>query len=76
MPRHERNDALLNGALIGLGELAVLDNVIAHWLLRLHRAIPGPLAGYVEVGLVVLGSGMLIGGIWRELRARNVRRQK
>lgn len=66
----DRNDALLNGALIGLGALAILDNVVSHWLLGLHRAIPGPWAGPVEVGLVALGMAMLTAGLWRERRAR------
>jgi uncharacterized membrane protein len=68
--RHDRNDALINGALIALGALAIVDNVVAHWLLGLHRAIPGPWADVVEAGLVVLGAGMLILGLWREARAR------
>lgn len=70
MDRNDHNDALINGALIALGALAIVDNVVAHWLLGLHRAIPGPWAGAVEVGLVVLGAGMLILGIWREVQAR------
>jgi hypothetical protein len=45
----ERGDAMLNGALMGLGTLAILDNVVVHWLLGLHREVPGqmpsPLSG-------------------------------
>lgn len=65
MSKNDRNDSLINGALIALGALAIVDNVVAHWLLGLHQAIPGPWAGAVEVGLVVLGVGMLILGLWR-----------
>ncbi len=36
-----RNQALLNGAPVTLG-LAVVDNIVAHWLLGLHRALPDP----------------------------------
>jgi uncharacterized membrane protein len=68
----ERTDALLNGALIAAGAIAVVDNAVAHWLLGLHRAVPGPAAPAVEVGLVVLGAAMLVAGLWRERRARGV----
>lgn len=60
----------MNGALIALGALAVADNVVAHWLLGLHRAVPGPAAGAVEAGIVALGAALLLGGLWREGRAR------
>jgi len=66
MSKNDRNDALINGALIALGALAIVDNVVAHWLLGLHQAM----AGAVEVGLVVLGVDMLILGLWREVQAR------
>lgn len=70
MFRNDRNDPLINGILIALGALAIVDNIMANWLLGLHRAIPGPWAGPVEAALVVLGVGMLILGLWREARAR------
>ena len=40
MEKHERNGALVNGALIALGTLSIVDNVVAHWPLGLHRAPP------------------------------------
>ena len=64
------NGALMNGALIGIGVPAIVDNVVAHWLLGLHRAVPGPWTIYVEVGLVALGVGMATYGLWRERRVR------
>ena len=67
MQASRRNDPLLNGALIALGATAIVNNVVAHWLLGLHRAVPGPWAGPVEVGL---GAGLLALGLWRERRAR------
>ena len=70
MQASRRNDPLLNGALIAVGAMAVSDNVVAHWLLGLHRAVPGTWAGPVEVGQVVLGTGLLALGVWRERRAR------
>lgn len=66
----ERNDAMINGALIALGALGIIDNVVFHWTLELHRAIPGPHALTVEVVLVILSAGLLVVGIWREGRAR------
>jgi uncharacterized membrane protein len=70
MVESNRNEPLLNGALIALGALAIVDNVVAHWLLGLHRAIPGPHALPAEIGLIVLGAGLLGPGIWWEARAR------
>jgi uncharacterized membrane protein len=69
----ERSDAMLNGALIALGALAILDNVVAHWLLGLHRAVPGPHALTVEWSLIGLGAVLVIIGVWRERRARRGR---
>lgn len=66
----QRNDALLNGALMALGLLGILDNVLVHWLLELHRAIPGPNAWEVEIALVIVSAVLLVAGGWRELRAR------
>ena len=68
----DRRSALLNGALIALGALGVLDNVVAHWWLGLHRAIPGPYALAVEVALVIASVAMFGLGVWRERRARRV----
>jgi len=66
----ERTGALLNGALIALGAMGVLDNVVVHWWLGLHRAIPGPHAFAVEVALII-ASGTIVGlGVWRERLAR------
>ena len=65
-----RNEALVNGALIALGALAIADNVVFHWLVGLHRAVPGPDATAVEIGLIALGALLLATGLWRERRAR------
>jgi uncharacterized membrane protein len=66
----ERTDAMINGALMAGGLIAILDNVVAHWILQLHRAIPGPHPEPVEAALVVLGAVLLVVGVWRERRAR------
>lgn len=65
-----RNQALINGALIAGGAIAVIDNLVAHWLLGLHRAVPGPSAMAVEVMLVLVGAVLLGLGVWREVGAR------
>ncbi len=67
----DRTDALLNGALIAVGAAAILDNLFSHWLLGLHRAVPGEWAIRVEVGLVVLGAILVGLGVRREVRARS-----
>jgi hypothetical protein len=64
---------MLNGALVALGFAAILDNVVAHWILRMHRAVPGPHALQVEIGLVGAGLLLLGFGVWREFRARRRR---
>lgn len=67
----ERNGAMVNGALIALGAVAILDNLVAHWLLGLHHAVPdGGAATVVEVGLVVVGIALLTIGVTRERHAR------
>jgi uncharacterized membrane protein len=67
----ERTDAMLNGALMAIGALAVVDNIVAHWLLGLHRAVPGPYALHVEWGLIVAGAVLFAIGWRRERRARS-----
>jgi hypothetical protein len=43
--------------------LAILDNIVVHWLLGLHRAVPGPDGLTVEWFLIALGAVLL--GLWR-----------
>lgn len=66
----QRTDAMINGALIALGGLGILDNVVFHWLLELHRAIPGEHALEVELVLVAASVALLLLGVGREYRAR------
>lgn len=66
----QRTDAMINGALIALGVLGMLDNIVVHWLLELHRAIPGEHAFEVELALVAGSAVLLFLGIWREHRTR------
>ena len=63
MQQEDCTGDLVNGALIGIGALAIVDNIVAHWLLGLHCAVPGPWATPVEIGLVLLGMGMLAVGL-------------
>lgn len=65
-----RNGALVNGILLAVGATAVVDNIVAHWVLDLHRAVPGDAAGEVEVGLVIGGAVAFVVGLSRELHAR------
>jgi uncharacterized membrane protein len=66
----ERGHAMVNGAMIAMGSLAILDNVVVHWLLGLHRAVPGPNALLVEWCLIALGAALVVIGWRRERRAR------
>lgn len=65
-----RTQALVNGALIAGGMIAIVDNIVSHWLLGLHRAVPGSAAGPVEVLLVVFGVILVAVGVRREVGAR------
>lgn len=65
-----RTDAMLNGALVGLGAVSIIDNVLFHWMLHLHRAVPGDRALEVEYALIAAGMLALFIGLWRERRAR------
>lgn len=67
--RRERMDALADGAMIALGVTAVVDNVMVHWLLELHRAGPGEHALRIELALLALGIVLIAVGTWREARA-------
>jgi uncharacterized membrane protein len=69
-----RYGTLINGVLIGIGALLVFDNVVFHWLLAFHRAIPGPYALHAEIVLVAAGAVMIIVGLRREARARKTRK--
>lgn len=69
--RARRNDAMLNGGLIALGALGIIDNVAVHWILGWHRAIEGhPHNLQIEIGIVAASAAMLTAGVWRERRAR------
>jgi uncharacterized membrane protein len=67
---------MLNGALMAIGALAVVDNILAHWVLGLHRAVPGPYALHVEWTLVIVGAVLFALGLRRERRARRAEKQK
>ncbi len=67
---HPRTDAMVNGALVGIGTLGIVDNIVVHWLWQLHRAVPGAHALGVEITLVVASAGLVALGIWCERRAR------
>ncbi len=66
----ERSGPLVNGALIAPGTLGVVDNIVSHWLLGLHRAVPGSFALPAEIALVGLSACLLVTGLWRETQAR------
>jgi hypothetical protein len=66
-----RNDAMLNGALIVVGALGVLDNVVVHWILGWHRIIDDhPHALELEIAAVAVSAALLGAGILRERNAR------
>jgi predicted RecB family endonuclease len=55
MRSNERNRILVNGSLISLGLVAVLDNIFSHWLFKWHRILPDEtLSEYLEIALFIL----------------------
>jgi uncharacterized membrane protein len=68
----QRNIAALNGALMAIGLLGVVDNVVFHWLLGLHRLFDGPepVVFAAEAVIVVVGIALFGLGMFREGRAR------
>lgn len=72
----ERNLILLNGALISLGTVAILDNVFSHWLFKWHQILPDRERSlFLEAGLFAAGVIMLILGLYREIKARQNKRK-
>ena len=54
----------LSAVLVAVGALAVVDNVVFHWLLGWHQLIEGwPYNAYAEAALVLLGVTMFMTGV-------------
>lgn len=69
-----RNHVLLNGMLISIGLIAVLDNVISHWIFKWHRILPDEtLSKYLEIALFIVGIIMFVLGIYREIKGRKAK---
>ena len=74
MKHNKRNGILINGSLISLGLVAVLDNIISHWLFKWHRILPDrTLSLYLEITLFILGLVLLGIGIYREIKERRIK---
>lgn len=74
LTRGEAN-ALLDGALLVAGVVAVFDNALVHWVLGWHRLVEGwPGTIYAELALVAIGAAMLGAALVR-LRRRARRRE-
>jgi uncharacterized membrane protein len=54
---------LLGGLLAGWGGFNVVEGVVDHHILELHHVRPGPDELLYDVGFLVWGAAMLIGGI-------------
>ncbi|MBR0600295.1 DUF2243 domain-containing protein [Sinanaerobacter chloroacetimidivorans] len=76
MRSNERNRILVNGSLISLGLVAVLDNIFSHWLFKWHRILPDEtLSEYLEIALFILGLVLLGIGVYREIKDRRIKLQ-
>lgn len=71
MKHSERNRILINGSLISLGLVAILDNVFSHWIFKWHRILPDEtLSEYLEIALFILGLILFGIGLYREIKDR------
>lgn len=71
MKHKERNRAFINGSLISLGAVAILDNIISHWIFKWHRILPDEtLSEYLEVALFISGLIFLGIGLYRKIKDR------
>lgn len=61
---------LIGAMLIGWGIFNVLDSVINHYLLGIHHIRPGPDEAWYDLGFLVWGAAMLLGG-WLLTRPRS-----
>jgi uncharacterized membrane protein len=69
-----RNHILLNGMLISVGLIAILDNVISHWIFKWHRILPDEtLSKYLEITIFIAGIILLVIGIYREVKERKTK---
>jgi len=76
MKHSERNRILINGSLISLGLVAILDNIFSHWLFKWHRILPDEtLSEYLEIALFILGLILLGMGLYREIKDRRHKAQ-
>jgi uncharacterized membrane protein len=67
----ERANAMINGALIAMGILGIVDNIVIHWMIGLHRAIEGSeYALHAEIVLIIGSAILLMVGLQREMNAR------
>jgi hypothetical protein len=63
---------LVDGALIAVGALAIVDNVMVHWILGWHRLVDGwNYNVHGEVALIALGTMMVAAGTARVRRRRS-----
>jgi len=68
MKHSERNRILINGSLVSLGLVAILDNIFSHWLFKWHRILPDEiLSEYLETALFILGLILFGVGLYREI---------
>ena len=76
MKHSERNRILINGSLISLGLVAILDNVFSHWIFKWHRILPDEtLSEYLEVAFFILGLILFGIGLYREIKDRRTKTQ-
>jgi uncharacterized membrane protein len=68
---------LIAGLLVGWGAFNLVEGVVDHHILGVHRVRPGPDELLYDIGFLVWGAVMLIGGIWvlRRAAAGSVRGQ-
>ena len=59
LPKLIKNKEFRRGVVFAAGLFLVLDNIVFHWILKLHHAIGGPHAYQADLAAFIVGLTLL-----------------